>query len=175
MLRRGVLPSAARIYPIGSSPWRRPSPQVVRVGTTLQVAQNLYHQSREREFVNLSIGYGSTLVSYFLGRLSQPKDARSGLYSDATAYGPTGDLGGRYFRSRASYAGLDAQVAALDVWNRCFSGDNSSALFQWNAPSDVLEGEMEQFGFEHSFLDAFRPRLSHWDSLDAISPMDISW
>ena len=55
--------------------------------------------------------------------------------------------------------GLDAEVAALDAWNRCFSGDNSSALFQWNAPSDTLEGELEQFGFEHSFLEALQATL----------------
>jgi hypothetical protein len=128
-------------------------------GMTFTVGKNLYLHSRERQFVNLEIGYGNTLVPFFLGRLSTPKDHRSGLYSEATAYGPSGDLGSRYFRGRVSYANFDAMVAALDIWNRCMGGDNSSAQFIWDAPSTVLEGELEQFGLEHSFLEALQACL----------------
>jgi hypothetical protein len=38
-------------------------------------------------------------------------------------------------------------------------GDNSSALFQWDAPSTVLEGDLEQFGLEHSFLEGLQATL----------------
>ncbi len=123
-------------------------------GLTMQVAQQLYHQSREREPVSLNIGYGTNIAPFFSGRLSQPKDSRSGIYSDATAYGPSGTMGTRYFRARVSYANMDAQAAGQDIWNRAMSDDDSGALYQWNAPSTTLEGDMEQFGFEHTFLEA---------------------
>ncbi len=123
-------------------------------GMTFQVAQQLYHQSREREYVSLGIGYGSTIAPFFAGQLSQPKDSRSGIYSDATAYGPSGIMGTRYFRARVSYANMNTQVAGLDIWNRAIGVDNSGALYQWNAPTTTLEGDLEQFGFEHTFLEA---------------------
>lgn len=139
-------------------------------GMTFTLARNLYSHNRERQFVNLEIGYGSTLVPFFLGRLSQPKDHRSGLYSEATAYGPSGDLGSRYFRGRVSYANMDAATAALDIWNRCFAGDNSAALFSWNAPTTTLEGDLETFGFEHSFLEALQAVLEPLGLIGADQP-----
>src|SRR5436190_2709038 len=69
--------------------------------------------------VTLSLGYGDTLVPYFLGRLQEPADLASGK---GTAYGPFKLMADQSFGEAVVYQGVDLSFIFQDIEARAGYG-----------------------------------------------------
>jgi hypothetical protein len=135
-------------------------------GMTFRVATQLHKQGYERARVQLWIGYGNKLVPFFRGKLADPKDSPSGLFSEAAAYGLSTQLGARHFGGRVSYQGWDLRDAFWDIVER-FGADQDRFFFD-GEHSQIIEGEegeetatsgVAEFGLEHTMLEAMQAIL----------------
>lgn len=113
-------------------------------GMTLEVGYPLNRTEMERARTELWIGYGDRLIPYFRGKLFEPKDSPSGLFSSATAYGLATQLGQRHMRGRVSYAGWDLREAFWDLIDR-FGADKDRFFFD-GEHSQILDGEESESG-----------------------------
>lgn len=121
-------------------------------GMRLVVANQLNKRGFHRARTSLWIGYGTKLVPYFMGKLAEPLDHPSGLYSTATAFGLGTQMGQRHFGGRVSYAGWDLRLAWADVIAR-FGADPDRFNFE-GEHAEVLAPDFSEFGLETSFLEA---------------------
>jgi len=116
------------------------------------VIGNLRAAGYERARVRFWMGYGTRIVPYFVGRLMDPVDNRSGLYSEASAYALKTQLGHRYFQGRVNYGGFDLREAVDDLWDRF--GALDERLDFWGDHSTELINKLGSFGYEVSMTEA---------------------
>lgn len=129
-------------------------------GMRFSVAGSEYAKRRERSPVRFWIGYGTKLVPYFAGQLAEPTDSRSGLYSEATAYGLGARMGQLYLGGRVSYKGYTVEDAWWDLIARFEAGGNPGGpdIDRFDFPSGITDtveadGAEQGFGLEHSFAE----------------------
>lgn len=121
-------------------------------GIRFTLGKQLAVTDYQRARVHFGIGYGEKVVPYFQGRLADPVDAPSGLFSDATAYGLGTQLGQRYFQRRQDYTGFTAHAAFNDIVD-IFGADPDR--FEWDVDDDTtLAADIANFGLEISLLEA---------------------
>lgn len=107
--------------------------------------------------VKLWIGYGKKLVPFFWGRLEEPKDSRSGLSSEASAYGLSHLLGRQRFGARVSYAGSSLAEFHRDLVRR--TGELPGRFELRGGAEERVEADQEGYGLEATHLEAERAVL----------------
>lgn len=122
------------------------------------VIGNLRAADKQRAPMRFWIGYGTKLIPYFTGRLANPVDSPSGLYSEASAYALATQLGQRYFQHRTDYAGWDLRAAVNDLWDNHFGASDERLEFL-GMHSTTLAEDLSSFGYEVSMLEALQTLL----------------
>lgn len=121
------------------------------------VAGNLRAFQYERATVSFWFGYGTKLVPWFRGRLAEPVDAISGLYSEASAYGWATQLGQRTFQQRVDYGEWDLREAVADIWERF--GALPERFDFWGTHTTTLAKDIGEFGLEVTLLEGLQTVL----------------